>query len=224
MKTTVEKIPIPNPNPNPPHFPQGLRKGTWTKEEDILLRKCIEKYGEGNWHQVPVRAGLNRCRKSCRLRWYNYLSPNINRNHFTKEEVDLIIRLHKLLGNRWSLIAGRLPGRTGNDVKNFWNTHINNKKTKVMITKSNIIRPQPRTFKKLLYTTTPNHQPMENNHSTQKELKNHNINQSSTTSSPLSLQPLDVDVDVDECILWWRNLLDFTEISDQGITGIAHAL
>ncbi|KAK4490589.1 hypothetical protein RD792_001274 [Penstemon davidsonii] len=168
--------------------PQGLRKGTWTKEEDILLRKCIEKYGQGKWHQVPLRAGLNRCRKSCRLRWYNYLSPNINRNHFTKDEVDLIMRLHK-----WSLIAGRLPGRTGNDVKNFWNNHIN-KKTKLLITKSNIIRPH---------------------YSTQNELKNHNIQQSSTLQA--------VDVDVDECILWWRNLLDFTEIADQGIKGIAHA-
>ncbi|KAL2241457.1 UNVERIFIED_CONTAM: Transcription factor MYB1, partial [Sesamum indicum] len=72
----------------------GLRKGAWTKEEDILLTKCIDKYGEGKWHQVPIRAGLNRCRKSCRLRWLNYLRPNIKRGLFTKDEVDLIVRLH----------------------------------------------------------------------------------------------------------------------------------
>ncbi|XP_015160236.1 transcription factor R2R3-MYB isoform X1 [Solanum tuberosum] len=101
-----------------------IRKGSWTEEEDILLRKCIDKYGEGKWHLVPTRAGLNRCRKSCRLRWLNYLRPHIKRGDFEPDEVDLILRLHKLLGNRWSLIAGRLPGRTANDVKNYWNTNL----------------------------------------------------------------------------------------------------
>nr|XP_029120287.1 transcription factor MYB114 isoform X2 [Elaeis guineensis] len=80
--------------------PAGVRKGAWSEEEDRLLRKCVEKYGEGNWRHVPQRAGLRRCRKSCRLRWLNYLSPRINREKFSEEETDLIIRLHKLLGNR----------------------------------------------------------------------------------------------------------------------------
>ncbi|GFP91434.1 transcription factor myb113 [Phtheirospermum japonicum] len=144
----------------------GVRKGAWTKEEDILLRKCIEEYGEGRWHLVPIRAELNRCRKSCRLRWLNYLRPNIKRGYFTKDEVDLIVRLHKLLGNRWSLIAGRIPGRTANDVKNFWNTNISKKspplsvvapreshRRKPLITKSNIIRPRPQTFSRKLHTS-----------------------------------------------------------------------
>ncbi|KAF8017632.1 hypothetical protein BT93_H2736 [Corymbia citriodora subsp. variegata] len=99
----------------------------WTEEEDHLLKRCIEQYGEGKWHRVPKLAGLNRCRKSCRLRWLNYLRPNIKRGSFTEEEVDLIIKLHNLLGNRWSLIAGRLPGRTANDVKNYWNCHLSKK-------------------------------------------------------------------------------------------------
>ncbi|XP_004288854.1 PREDICTED: transcription factor MYB114-like [Fragaria vesca subsp. vesca] len=99
----------------------GLRKGAWTREEDNILRQCVAKHGEGKWHQIPAAAGLKRCRKSCRLRWLNYLKPDIKRGDFEDAEVDLIIRLHKLLGNRWSLIAGRLPGRTTNDVKNFWN-------------------------------------------------------------------------------------------------------
>ncbi|XP_027162525.1 transcription factor MYB113-like [Coffea eugenioides] len=142
----------------------GLRKGAWTEEEDILLRKCMEKYGEGKWHQVPLRAGLNRCRKSCRLRWLNYLRPDIKRGDFASDEVDLLIRLQKLLGNRWSLIAGRLPGRTANDVKNYWNTHLikkmafrrqpdekgqagnTNYTTKPRA--SNIVKPRPWTFSK----------------------------------------------------------------------------
>ncbi|KAK4752922.1 hypothetical protein SAY87_021720 [Trapa incisa] len=62
----------------------GVRKGAWTEEEDSILRKWIEKHGEGNWYQVPMRTGLNRCRKSCRLRWLNYLKPNIKRGSFKR--------------------------------------------------------------------------------------------------------------------------------------------
>ncbi|KAF7805256.1 transcription factor MYB113-like [Senna tora] len=96
----------------------------WTKEEDNLLKKCILQYGEGNWHRLPVLSGLKRCRKSCRLRWLNYLRPNIKRGSFSHDEGQLILKLHKLVGNRWTVIAGRLPGRTANDVKNYWNCHL----------------------------------------------------------------------------------------------------
>ncbi|KAF6165892.1 hypothetical protein GIB67_012789 [Kingdonia uniflora] len=72
-------------------------------------------------------AGLKRCGKSCRLRWMNYLRPDIKRGNISQEEEELIIRLHKLLGNRWSLIAGRLPGRTDNEIKNYWNTNLSKK-------------------------------------------------------------------------------------------------
>nr|AKI23599.1 R2R3 MYB transcription factor [Prunus persica] len=133
----------------------SVRKGAWTREEDDLLRQCIENQGEGKWHQVPYKAGLKRCRKSCRLRWVNYLKPNIKKGDFAEDEVDLIIRLHKLLGNRWSLIARRLPGRTANNVKNYWNTRLRTDycmkkiKDKPQETiKTIIIRPQPRRFTK----------------------------------------------------------------------------
>ncbi|CAO2825324.1 unnamed protein product [Amaranthus hypochondriacus] len=101
-----------------------VKKGLWSEEEDELLYKCIEKYGEGNWKRIPKRAGLKRCRKSCRWRWLNYLKPNIKRGEFSENEVELITKLHKLHGNRWSIIAARLPGRTINDVKNYCNTHL----------------------------------------------------------------------------------------------------
>ncbi|KAI8000458.1 Transcription factor MYB113 [Camellia lanceoleosa] len=107
--------------------PHGLRKGSWTEEEDNLLRKYVDEYGQGNWKHIPSKSGLNRCRKSCRLRWLNYLRPNIKRGHFAVDEDDLIIRLHGLLGNRWSLIAGRIPGRTANDIKNYWNSNLSKK-------------------------------------------------------------------------------------------------
>ncbi|RDX69244.1 Transcription repressor MYB4 [Mucuna pruriens] len=102
----------------------GLHKGPWTPKEDALLTKYIQAHGEGQWKSLPKKAGLLRCGKSCRLRWMNYLRPDIKRGNITPEEDDLIIRMHSLLGNRWSLIAGRLPGRTDNEIKNYWNTHL----------------------------------------------------------------------------------------------------
>ncbi|XP_052204298.1 myb-related protein 308-like [Diospyros lotus] len=103
------------------------RKGAWTKEEDRKLTDYIQTYGEGSWSTIPKAAGLHRSGKSCRLRWVNYLRPDIKRGDFAQDEEDLIIKLHALLGNRWALIAGRLPGRTDNEVKNFWNYHIRRK-------------------------------------------------------------------------------------------------
>ncbi|XP_059633206.1 transcription factor MYB1-like isoform X2 [Cornus florida] len=102
----------------------GLERGAWTAQEDRILSNYIKIHGEGKWRDLPQRAGLNRCCKSCRLRWLNYLRPDIKRGNITEEEEDLIIRLHNLLGNRWALIAGRLPGRTDNEIKNYWNTNL----------------------------------------------------------------------------------------------------
>nr|KJB07407.1 hypothetical protein B456_001G020600 [Gossypium raimondii] len=101
---------------------EGLNKGAWTALEDKILTSYIHVHGEGKWRNLPKRAGLKRCGKSCRLRWLNYLRPDIKRGNISHDEEELIIRLHNLLGNRWSLIAGRLPGRTDNEIKNYWNT------------------------------------------------------------------------------------------------------
>ncbi|KAL9254798.1 Transcription factor MYB4-like protein [Drosera capensis] len=108
---------------------KSVNRGAWTAEEDKRLAEAIEVYGPKRWKKVASKAGLNRCGKSCRLRWMNYLRPNIKRGNISEQEEDLILRLHKLLGNRWSLIAGRLPGRTDNEIKNYWNSHLS-KKTK----------------------------------------------------------------------------------------------
>ncbi|XP_020115068.1 myb-related protein Zm38-like [Ananas comosus] len=102
-------------------------KGAWTKEEDERLIAHIREHGEGCWRALPKAAGLLRCGKSCRLRWINYLRPDLKRGNFSLDEDDLIIKLHSLLGNKWSLIAARLPGRTDNEIKNYWNTHIRRK-------------------------------------------------------------------------------------------------
>lgn len=83
----------------------GLKRGPWTEEEDKVLSKFIEKEGEGRWRTLPKRAGLMRCGKSCRLRWMNYLRPCVKRGHIAPDEEDLILRLHRLLGNRYVFLV-----------------------------------------------------------------------------------------------------------------------
>lgn len=116
---------------------QDTNKGAWSKQEDQKLIDYIRKHGEGCWRTLPQSAGLLRCGKSCRLRWINYLRPDLKRGNFAEDEEDLIIKLHALLGNRWSLIAGRLPGRTDNEVKNYWNSHLRRKLMKMGIDPNN---------------------------------------------------------------------------------------
>ncbi|XP_058074275.1 transcription factor MYB4-like [Magnolia sinica] len=102
----------------------GLRKGAWTPEEDEILMAYVERNGPGNWLTLPRKAGLLRCGKSCRFRWMNYLKPDVKRGNYSKEEEETIIKLHELHGNRWSLMAARLPGRTDNERKNIWYTQL----------------------------------------------------------------------------------------------------
>nr|CAD1840566.1 unnamed protein product [Ananas comosus var. bracteatus] len=103
-------------------------EGAWTAQEDNRLAKFIAADGRRCcWRAVPKLAGLQRCGKSCRLRWTNYLRPGLNHSMLTEAEEWLVIHLHAKLGNRWSKIAAELSGRTDNQIKNYWNTRIKKK-------------------------------------------------------------------------------------------------
>ncbi|KAI4345304.1 hypothetical protein L6164_012440 [Bauhinia variegata] len=152
----------------------GLKRGPWTPEEDELLSNYIRKEGEGRWRTLPKRAGLLRCGKSCRLRWMNYLRPSVKRGQIAPDEEDIILRLHRLLGNRWSLIAGRIPGRTDNEIKNYWNTHLSKKLISQGI--------DPRTHKPLNPNSSSENPP--------NAIPNHGSSSSSKpTTAPLPLPP-----------------------------------
>ncbi|KAF5730830.1 myb-related protein Zm1-like [Tripterygium wilfordii] len=107
-----------------------VKRGAWSPGEDLRLIAYVQRNGHSNWRTLPKNAGLQRCGKSCRLRWINYLRPDVKRGNFTKEEEDKIIKLHEALGNKWSKIASHLPGRTDNEIKNVWNTHLKKRLSK----------------------------------------------------------------------------------------------
>ncbi|KAK9277902.1 hypothetical protein L1049_027459 [Liquidambar formosana] len=174
---------------------KDMNKGAWSKQEDEKLIDYIQKHGKGCWNSLPQAAGLLRCGRSCRLRWLNYLRPDLKRGNFSEDEEDLIIRLHALLGNRWSLIAGRLPGRAENVVKNYWNFHLKKKLIQMGIDPNNHPLSLIKSGTSKLLDTTKSQAPEAAN-----SIGNHNQVSDSTSgpaeSNTSSLPDLNIDLTI----------------------------
>ncbi|XP_072986040.1 transcription repressor MYB6-like [Typha latifolia] len=148
----------------------NVKKGPWSPEEDAKLKEFIDKFGTGgNWIALPQKAGLKRCGKSCRLRWLNYLRPNLRHGEFSDDEDRIICTLFASIGSRWSVIASQLPGRTDNNIKNYWNTKLKKKLLGITTVPKSTRRPhQKQEQQQLLLPISPSSSSLGSWHSTQR--------------------------------------------------------
>ena len=89
----------------------GIRKGTWTTEEDEKLIMLVKDMPKKNWGDISALIE-GRSAKQCRERWCYNLDPSINKNVWTPTEDQALIKAQGEMGNRWAHIASLLPGKS----------------------------------------------------------------------------------------------------------------
>jgi Myb-like DNA-binding protein FlbD len=105
------------------------KKGPWNASEDDLLLKCIAANGvkDPNWVEISKKMRGTRSAKQCRERYHQNLKPGLNNSPISPEEGDLITRLVEHMGTKWAEIARKMPGRSDNQIKNWYNGQNNRK-------------------------------------------------------------------------------------------------
>jgi hypothetical protein len=92
-----------------------VRRDPWTEDEDDNLLNCVNS-GMTKWLEmaakIPGRNG-----QQCRNRWLDHLDPSINIGPWSEQEDNALVDAHDDLGNCWSEIAVRVPGRSDAQVR-----------------------------------------------------------------------------------------------------------
>ena len=117
------------------------KRGPWSQVEDQSLLQLVDVSGAHNWVKIATALG-SRTPKQCRERYHQNLKPSLNHDAITPQEGELIERLVSEMGKRWAEIARKIPGRSDNAVKNWWNGGMNRRR-RVMVRRETVPNVNP---------------------------------------------------------------------------------
>ena len=113
-------------------------KGQWSKEENELLIKWVNKNGPRKWSLcskiIPGRGS-----KQCREHWNDYLNPKIIKGNWTAEEDFLLMYFYYKFKGSWKVIINAFNNRTENSIKNRFYSELRKIATYILSLKGNKI-------------------------------------------------------------------------------------